>query len=1099
LPHKHFYEFGGFRIDPALARLERDGEPIALSPKAFDLLVLLARNTHRLMPKTELMETLWPNTFVEEANLTQYVYTLRKALGDQADGQPYIETQPRRGYRLAANVRDVSVESNAPDASSAAGTPPAAVPAAVVASDGERKQATVLLCRVANVAALVERLGAAGANDLIGTVIDNAATEIAKYDGVITERRPDGFTAVFGVPVVHEDAGRRATLAAIDIREQLRRLSPSDDEPLDVQIGIGSGSLVVSGTARDGRVHYAAVGDAAKQADQLAQLCEPGSILINDTTRRVVEGFVETAATDLRAGTSAVARVLRPIAGGVAPSKRFARTPTPFVGRNHELGLLDNLAALARAGKGHVVSIVGEPGMGKSRLLHEFTQRADTHGMTLLEARCVSYGSLIPYLPLAALIRAQCGVVDGDAPDTLQRAVARVVSENQLPPDAGAWLLRLLGIVDGGGALDALSPEAIKARTFDALRTLFLKASVRTPLVIVVEDIHWIDRTSEEFLGTLIERLVAARAIIVATYRPGYRPPWVDRSYLTQITLTPLTAADGAHLITSVAHGHQLPADIAAAIVEKADGNPFFLEELARTVVERGTDAAQTIPDTVHGVIMARVDRLPDIAKQILQTASVLGREVPLPLLTRMWQGGAMQDEIGRLCRLEFMYERSDGDETMLLFKHALTQDVAYDSLLARSRRDLHLRAAQALEAMHGDRRDDLAATFAYHYARTDRVTEALHWLTRAADQAARVYANIEAMLHLDLAARRVERLPEGLDRDRRMIEVAMRRAHSLYFLGRFRDSVDGLLPLEGRVARLNDTALAAQYSFWLAHMYSRLGDQPRAAELAHRAIDAGSHAGDIATVGKAHGLLALEGHWSGNAADGIPHGLEAVRILSLLPEQRWWLGMAHFYLATNYLLTGEFDDGLAETARAAAVGRAIGDPRLQTYAGYTTGWIEASRGNSAVAIAACRASLESAPDRVSRAYARLFLAFALLEGSDAEPALAQLQEAVVELEGFNFPQWHGLALVLIGDAHRRCGRLTDAATAVSNGIAVATRARYWYGVGIGERVGARIAAADGRPHDAAAGFTRAEATFNRISARFELERTRMEAASSSE
>ena len=1089
MPLKQFYEFGGFRIDPALNRLERGGDVIPLPPKAFDLLLLLARNTDRMVPKTELMETLWPNTFVEEANLTQHIYTLRKALGDQPDGQPYIETRQRRGYRLAAAVREVSVESTPVDVPSAAAAT-ASTPVAAVASDGERKHATVLHCRVAKVADLVERLGASGAQHLIARVIDGASTHVARFDGVITERRPDGLTAVFGVPVVHEDAGRRATLAALELRDHLRQLSTGDDGPLDIQVGISSGPLVVSSDTRDGQIQYAAVGDASTQAEQLEQLAEPGDILVNDATRRGLDGFVETTPSDHRTGGSPVYRVVRPVVG----SPRIARTLTPFVGRGHELGLLDHLAALARAGKGQVMSIVGEPGMGKSRLLHEFTQHADMHGMTLLEARCVSYGSLIPYLPLAALIRTHCGLAEVDTPETMRRAVERVISENQLPHDAGAWLLRLLGIVDSDGAREALSPEAIKARTFDALRALFLKVSARTPLVIVVEDIHWIDRTSEEFLGTLIDRLVAARAVVAATYRPGYRPPWLDRSYLTQITLTPLTAADGAQLIASVAYGRDLPGEVADAIVAKADGNPFFLEELARNVSDRGTDV-QAIPDTVHGVIMARIDRLPDTAKQLLQTASVLGREVPLALLTRVWRGGDMTDDIGALCRLEFIYERSDGDETILIFKHALTQDVAYDSLLARSRRDLHLRAAEALEAMYGDRRDDLASTFGYHYARTDRVDEAVRWLTRAADQAARVYANVEAMLHLDLAARRLERLPEGPDRDRRMIDVAMRRAHSLYFLGRFRESVDVLLPLEGRLARLNDAALAAQYAFWLAHMYSRLGDQPRAAECAHRAIDAGTEARDLATVGKAHGLLALEGHWSGNTVEGIRHGHEAVRMLSPLPDQRWWLGMAHFYLAANYLLIGEFGDGLAEAARADAVGRDIGDPRLQTYAGYTTGWIEASRGNTAVALASCRAALDRAPDRVSRAYARLFLAFALLESGDAEQALAQLTPAVVELEGFAFPQWHGLALVLIADAHGRLQRLDAAAAAIGAGIEIATRAQYWYGVGLGERIAGRIAAADGRKRDAAEAFARAAATFIRIGARFEAERTRAEAA----
>ena len=224
--------------------------------------------------------------------------------------------------------------------------------------------------------------------------------------------------------------------------------------------------------------------------------------------------------------------------------------------------------------------------------------------------------------------------------------------------------------------------------------------------------------------------------MVVTTYRPGYRVPWLDRSYLTHIALRPLTAADSAQLVDSVAREQPLPEAVSAAIVEKGEGNPFFLEELARTVVERGADS-RAIPDTVQGVIMARVDRLPEVAKHVLQTASVLGREVPLQLLDRVWRGGEYALELGELCRLEFLYEKPGADEPAVIFKHALTQDVAYDSLLARTRRELHLRTAEALAGLYGDR-DDLAATFAYHYARTDLVDEAVRWLIRAADRAAR-------------------------------------------------------------------------------------------------------------------------------------------------------------------------------------------------------------------------------------------------------------------------------------------------------------------------------------------------------------------------
>jgi tetratricopeptide (TPR) repeat protein len=711
--------------------------------------------------------------------------------------------------------------------------------------------------------------------------------------------------------------------------------------------------------------------------------------------------------------------------------------------------------------------------------------------MAVLEGRCVSYGSNIPYLPLADLIRTHCGVRESDPPETTRLAVERTSRNHDLPSESAPWLLRMIGGIDTSSALEGLSPEAVKARTFDALRTLFFKAAKLTPLLIAVEDIQWIDRTSEEFLTTLVERLAGAPIMIVTTHRPGHRVPWLDRSYFTQITLRPLTTADSARLVDSVAQEERLPEAVSAAIVDKGEGNPFFLEELARTVVERGADST-AIPETVQGVIMARVDRLPEAAKHVLQTASVLGREVPLQLLDRVWRGGEYALELGELCRLEFLYEKPDADEPAVIFKHALTQDVAYDSLLARTRRELHLRTAEALVALHGDR-DDLAATFAYHYARTDLVDEAVRWLIRAADRAASVYANAEAVLHLDLAARKLLRLPETPERDRQMLDVALRHAQSLYFLGRFKESVAVLLPHDARLARLNEPALTAAYSFWRAHMHSRLGDQRRAIDNATRAIEAATRTGDTVTLGKAHGLLALEGHWSGNTADGISQGRQSLSLLRAHPQQRWWLGMTHFYLAMNHLVPGDFDLALAEANRADAVGKEIGDPRLQTYAAFAVGWVEATRGNDAAAVAASQRSREQAPDRVSRAYASMVLGFALIGQGDHAQARTILEPVVAELEGFAFPQWHGFAAALTAETYRLDARLDAAGTLVDRALDVMTRAQYWYGIAFAQRVAARITLDRGARDQAAATFDDAARTFERIGARFEAQQTRDE------
>ena len=1082
------YEFGPYRVDVALSRLERAGDPITITPKTFDLLVLLARNQHRVVSKTELMETLWPNTFVEEGNLTQHIYTLRKALGDRPDGAPYVETVPRRGYRLAAQVRAVSNAAGAA-ATMAQSEPPAASRAPVV-REGERKRATVLHSGVANASDIAERLGSVEMHQLIDQVLLVAQEEVARYDGVIIETHADGFVAVFGAREVHEDDARRAILTALGIGRRINALAtlPSADDNLALKTGITTGPLVINRVTAGEHVEYKVVGDALRTAAMLQQFAEPGAVLISDTTERAVAGHVHTEPAG-PVGRSAAFRVtgLRPHAQTMAPGRVLGT----FIGRGREVSLLDGLLTQVVAGKGHAISVVGEPGMGKSRLVYEASRAmaARAGSSVILEGRCVSYGSLVPYLPLIDLLRAHCDVLETDPPAAIREAIDEAVHDNGLPADAGAWLLRLISVVDGSATLESLSPEAVKARTFDALRLLFLKASAKRPLVIVVEDVHWIDRTSEEFLATLVGQLLAARILLIATYRPGYRPPWMERSYVTQITIGPLSAGESAELLGSVAGDQHFATEVSSAILQRGEGNPFFLEELARTVVEQGA-GDQAIPDTVQGVIMARLDRLADAPKQLLQTASVVGREVPRRLLERLSQGRDLDAPLAELCRQEFMYERVGGDEPVFVFTHALTQDVAYDSLLSRSRRELHLQTAQALEELYSDRLDEMTATLAYHYARTDLIDESVIWLLRAAERAARVYANAEAILHLDLAARRLQRMPEGDERDRRMIDVALRHAHSLYFLGRFRESVDVLVPHEARLSRLNDAALGGAYSFWLAHMYSRLGDQRRAAANAERAIASATEAGDQATLGKAHGLLALEGHWSGQTADGIAHGTAAVALLTPRSDQRWWLGMTHFYLALNHLLTGRFDAALGEAAKADDVGKDIGDPRLQTYAGFAVGWVEATRGRSAEALEICRRAHEQAPDRVSRAYASMILGWALLEDGKHLEALERLQPTVTEIEGFGFPQWQALTAVFTAEALRREGRLAEAESMVERGLGVAAGAEYWYAVGFAQRTAGHILRDQGLPQEASLKLAEAAKTFDRIGATFEAGRT---------
>jgi class 3 adenylate cyclase/tetratricopeptide (TPR) repeat protein len=971
------------------------------------------------------------------------------------------------------------------------------------ALEGERKQVTVLFCDIANSTVLAQRLGAEAMHRVLERFFELALAEVHHYEGTVNQFLGDGFMALFGAPIAHEDDARRAVLAALGIQRRLRDRRAASAEVLGdvtVRMGLNTGFVVVGRIGDNLRMDYTAVGDTTNLAARLQQAAEPGIVLISESTHRLVQGGVrsERLAPISVKGKSEPVDAHRVL--GLAPRRsafeeRTTRLLGPFVGREREMGVLQDLLTQVLDGHGQVVGIVGEPGMGKSRLLHEFRRGLGSRSVTVLEGRCVSYGGSIPYLPIVEFLRNNCGIVDGDAPDIIADRIAAGLNEvGMASVEWEKYLLHLLGVKDASNAIEALSPETIKARTFEALRQMSLRGSRRRLLIFVVEDVHWIDKTSEEYLASLVESLTGAPILLVMTYRPGYRPPWMDRSFATQITLRPLIRRDSLSVMQSVLKSDQLSSALSETILNRAEGNPFFLEELALAVGAH-REPGHTIPNTVQGVIMARIDRLSEDTRRLVQTASVLGREFPLTLLDRVWDGvGTLHPHLLELKRLELVYERAAADEPVYVFKHALTQDVAYEGLLTNRRQALHGAAGRALEELYSDRLEEIYGPLAYHYARSEIADKAVTYLIRIADKAARGYANAEAVTHLTEALAHAQRLPEGTSRDRILLDIALRHGSSLYFLGRFAESLNHLLEHRKRLDGLGDPTLAGPYYFWLAHMYSRLGKQELAAQSAKRAIEEAGQCGDDATLGKAHGLLALEGHWSGSASDGIRHGREAVARLQGTTQQ-WWLGMAHFYLAMDYVVIGRFPEALEAAARATAIGEAISDTRLQCYGAFLSGWVAAMRGDLDVALDDCERSRKLATDRVSSVYAAMFLGYAHVERGEHESAVPLLEHVVRELEQFGIPQFHGMFTAMLGEAMRLAGDTGSALELARRGVAIASAARYWLAVGYAQRILGRIARDNGSHNEAAAHFEEALTTFTSIGAQFEIGRMRLELA----
>ena len=732
---------------------------------------------------------------------------------------------------------------------------------------------------------------------------------------------------------------------------------------------------------------------------------------------------------------------------------------------------------------------MGEAGIGKSRLLLELRRSLRGERVAWFDGHCLSYGSAVPYLPIVAILRRSVRIVEGESPASIVRKVRAGLEELEMDPEEWApYLHDLLGVKEGTERLGVLSREALRTRTVDALRQMSLRGSRQRPIVFVCEDLQWVDGSSEECLAALIGASAGAAVLSLLTYRPGYRPPWMDKSYATQLSLQPLSRGDSQRIVESLLGPRGAQDALAPAILSKAEGNPFFLEELCRTVSEEPDAAAVAVPDTVEEALRARIDRLSEDVKDALRMASVIGREVPLRLLQAMWQGpGNVEPHLRELTRLEFLFEQTRPPESVYVFKHALTREVAYDSLPAASRQALHAAAARALEQLYEGRLQEADDRLAYHYARTDQADRAVECLSRVAEKAARGSAHVEALGVLEEALAHAERLPAEM-RDRRRLRLVLRKASSLIHLGRFGEVLGVLLQWKASLDRLDDASLAASYYFLLARTNLFLGDRERAIQGAERAIAEAARSGDTATRGKAHYVLAQEAPLSGRAAEGIGHALEALACLERAGDE-WWVGQAHWVVGLNHAQLGDLDAALRAETRARIIGEAGANRQLQASALCALGIVHAALGQVEAGIEACEQSLAVAPDPLTRAVALAWLGFVFVEHGDAGRAIPSLEAAVQQHGAFPFPQFHGWFTAFLAEAYRLDSQLERAQATAREALEITRASRSLYGVGLALRALGRIQLAAGRPAEALRTLEEALGTFEGMQGRYDAGR----------
>jgi class 3 adenylate cyclase/tetratricopeptide (TPR) repeat protein len=654
------------------------------------------------------------------------------------------------------------------------------------ALEGERKQVTVLFVDMKGSMELLAERDPEDARKLLDPVLERMMEAVHRYEGTVNQVMGDGLMALFGAPLAHEDHAVRACYAALRMQEAIRRyteeLRRSHGVEVQVRVGLNSGDVVVRTIGSDLRMDYTAVGQTTHLAARMEQLAPPGTIRLTGETLRLAEGFVQVKSL----GPIPVKGLPEPVpvfelAGAAAVRTRLqasrARGFTRFVGRDAELEQIRHAAEQAQAGRGQVVAVVGEPGVGKSRLVYEFIHSHRTHGWLVREASSVSYGKATPFLPLADMLRAYFRIEDRDDTRSVRAKVTGTILtldralEDTVP--AVSWLLDALPSDDPFLALD---PVQRRRRAIDGARRLLLRESRVQPVVLVFEDLHWIDAETQAFLDGLVESLPTAPILLAVNYRPEYRHGWGSKTYYRQLRIDPLPPESAETLLQALVGDDASVRPLKAILIERTEGNPLFLEESVRTLVETGALAGDAgayrlaravevtqMPATVQTILAARIDRLAPDLKRVLQAASVVGKDVPVALLESIVdrQGDELRAALGELQAAEFLYETRLFPDLEFTFKHALTHEVTYAGILQDRRRALHAALVDALERLYADRIGEQVEVLAHHAVRGGLDAKAVRYLEHAGEKSVGRSATREAVDFFQAALGILDGLPE--------------------------------------------------------------------------------------------------------------------------------------------------------------------------------------------------------------------------------------------------------------------------------------------------------------------------------------------------
>ena len=944
--------------------------------------------------------------------------------------------------------------------------------------EGERKTVTALFADIKGSTELEQDLDPEEARAIVDPALKLMIDAVRRYDGYIVQSTGDGIFALFGAPVAHEDHPNRALYAGLRIQDELKRYSARLREagnlPIEARVGVNTGEVVVrSISTGGGHTEYTPIGHTTNLASRMQALAPTGSIAISEQTRKLCEGYFALKPL----GPTRVKGVSEPVnvyeVTGFGPlrtrlQRSAGRGLTKFVGREREMDAMRNASQLTRVGRGQIVAAMAEAGTGKSRLFFEFKAKHQS-GWMVLETFSVSHGKASAYLPTLELLHGYFRITSDDDVRTRREKVnGKVLTLDRSLEDTLPYLFALLGIIEGDDPLAQMDGQVRRRRTLDAIKRILLRESMNQPLMVIFEDLHWIDDETQAFLNLLADSIGTAKILLLVNYRPEYSHQWGSKTYYTQLRLDPLGIESADEMLSAMLGDSEQLAALKKLITEKTEGNPFFMEETVQVLFDENalvrdggvvkltrSLAELKIPPTVQAILAARIDRLPQDAKDLLQTLAVIGREFPLSLIRAVVS--IPDDETRRLLDVlqlgEFIYEQPAIGDFEYTFKHALTQEVSYNSVLMERRRQLHGRIGAALESLYTNSIDDHLDELAHHYGRSGNSAKALDYLESAGLRAVRRLAYGEAMRNLAAALELLERTPSSPERDRR--EFALQTS-----LGPALMATKGWAAPETeraylRAERLAETGATPEQQFaLLVGLFGLLyvgGNLSGARERQKPIWDFVDRHPDPVFL-----LEAIHHDWSVALSAGeleaaqrhVERGLKLFE--SKLRSVAVPLYTAHHPAVCGYAwdaqlswLRGRPDAARRCAERAVSLANELGDSMSAAFALYEKALVHRMMLEPKLALEIAGAAINTAEDvgflYVLR-HARVVKGWALTELGRAEEGIGQIREETDALSANREELWLTLSLATLADACLTAGRIEHGLKAIGDALDLVRR-----------------------------------------------------------